>query len=145
MIDTHFSPIANVNKAHIPNSQETLLQNILKVVDYHSNLEASSSHVAVWLEQEIRKVYYWWVVLELTFWSCSAPWLSSYTTLLKVCLHNMRHNICGNSIALPLTVDEIIKINLSKWSQIQSLTFKNRLISWATTSPNMSPDGVLMA
>ena len=42
-----------------------------------------------------------------------------------------------------VTVYEIIKFKPSKWSRIESMTFKSRSISGATTSPNM--DGVLIA
>ena len=66
------------------------------------------------------------------------------STLIKS--WHIGHSIWGNSnFALLVTVYEIIKFNRSKWSRIESKTLKSRSISWATTSPNISLDGVLMA
>ena len=60
--------------------------------------------------------------------------------------HNMHHNIWGIIMfAQPVTVYEIITFNIFEWSRIESMTYKSRSISWATTSPNMSLDGGLMA
>ena len=46
--------------------------------------------------------------------------------------------------ALPVTVYERVKFNLSKWSVIESVIFKKYVNIRAPTSPNMSLDGDLI-